>query len=130
MTILSDITEYTLDASNRKQVNFPAGAKRVHRIDVEDSAGAPQTMTGWSLSYVWRVQVTGELAFSKATGGSGITIGNGSGTDDRATVTIDRADTVNLEGTVYDWALWRTDGTDDDLLAGGTLVLAQLADQA
>lgn len=128
MTIHTDIPEFTLDTSGRKQVNFPAGALRLHRIDVEDSAESPQNMTGWTLSYVWR-EANGQLAFSKGTGGSGITIGNGSGTNDRATVTIDRADTQGLRGSVYSWALWRTDGTSDDPLATGTLRLVQVADQ-
>lgn len=127
MTIRTDIPEYTLDASGRKQVNFPPGAKRTHRIDVEDSAGAAQAMSGWTLAYVWRDE-RGNVVVSKATGGSGITVGNGSGTNDRATVTIDRTDTISLQGR-YRWALWRTDGTDDDLLAEGTVVVPAVADQ-
>ena len=128
MTIHTDIPEYTIDSSGRKQVNFPAGSKRTHRIDVVDSAGAAQSMSGWTLAYVWR-EVNGQIAFSKTSGGGGITVGNGSGTNDRATVTIDRTDTAGLRGTRYNWSLWRTDGTDDDALASGTLILVQVADQ-
>lgn len=128
MTLHVDIPEFTIDGSGRKQVNFPAGSKRTHRIDVVDSAGSAQNMGGWSLAYVWR-DSNGYPVLSKATGGSGVTIGNGTGTNDRATVSIDRTDTSGLRGTKYDWALWRTDGTDDDVLAEGTLILSQVADQ-
>ncbi len=122
MTVHADIPERTGD-----EVNFPRGAKRAHRITVVDSADAAQAMTGWSLAYVWR-DANESAALTKTTS-SGITIGNGSATDDRATVTIDAADTAALTGQKYTWALWRTDGTNDDVLAEGTLVLSRVAQQ-
>lgn len=133
MTLWVDIPEFsdvTIGGVTYKQVNFPSGSKRTHRINNFDSAGAAQNMGGWSLSYVWRAGplATDRLLFSKATGGSGITIGNGSGTNDRATVTIDRADTIGLRGKVW-WSLYRTDGTDDDALVAGTLMVVAVADQ-
>lgn len=126
MTIRTDIPEVTITSAVR-HVNFPAGAKRTHRIDVVDASSVAQAMTGWSLAYVWR-KADGTLALSKTTS-SGITIGNGSGTDDRATVTIDAADTVSLAPGTYNYALWRTDSTNDDPLAYGTLVLSAPAAQ-
>lgn len=134
MSIWTDIpefTEVTIGGVVYKQINFATGAKRTHRINVVDSAGSPQSMSGWSLSYVWRAgpSAVDRLLFSKATGGSGITVGNGSGTNDRATVTIDRTDVVGIRGRVW-WSLSRTDGTDDDVLAAGTLMVVAVADQA
>lgn len=126
MTVHTDIPERTTLNGN-SEVNFPRGAKRTHRIDVVDSAGSPQSMSGWSLAYVWR-DATGSPVVSK-TSGSGISTGNGAGTSDRATVTIDAADTASLIGQKYSWALWRTDSTNDDVLAEGTLVLSSVAAQ-
>lgn len=127
MTIRTDIPEITVDSSGYRQVNFPQGAVRSHRIDVLTSAGAAQTMTGWALAYIWRDR-NGASKLSKTTS-SGITIGNGSGTDDRATVSIAQADTLTLAPGKYSWALWRTDSTNDDVLAEGTLILAAVAAQ-
>lgn len=133
MSIWSDIpefTEVTISGVTYKQINFASGAKRTHRINVVDSSGAAQAMSGWTLAYVWRAgpSAVDRLIFSKATGGSGITVGNGSGTNDRATVTIDRADVIGVRGKVW-WSLYRTDGTDDDVLAAGTLMVVAVADQ-
>lgn len=127
MTIRTDIPEFTTDAAGNLHVNFPAGAKRNHWVNVTDENGAAQNMTGWSLAYVWR-DVRGAIVFSKATGGSGITIGNGAGTNDRATTAIDAADTQGLAGE-YSWALWRTDSTNDDPLAVGTVYVSPIAAQ-
>ena len=128
MTLHEDIPEFTTTA-NGQEVNFPAGGKRTHRIDVVDSGGSPQNMTGWSLAYVWREKDgTFPLVLSKTTGGFGVSIGNGAGTNDRATVTIDAADTDGLPGE-FDGALWRTDSTNDDPLFVFTVIVSRVARQ-
>lgn len=127
MTIHVDIPEFSPDADGNLQVNFPRGGKRSHKIKVTDASGNPQAMTGWSLAYIWRDAV-GNAVVTKTTA-SGITVGDGDGTDDLATVTVDAADTSAQTGKKYAWALWRTDSTNDDPLATGTLVLSQVAAQ-
>lgn len=123
MTIRTDLEEYTVDSANRRVVQFPRGAAKSWRHDIEDSAGDPQNMTGWSLGFA--IYTTSDVArVSKATGGSGITIGNGSGTNDRATVTLTHADTRDLKSGLYQWALWRTDAGFENVLGFGTLVLS------
>lgn len=131
MTIRTEIPEYTV-TNGRRTVNFAEGAVRNHRIDVLDENDAPETMTAWDLAYVWR-NPAGTLIFAKTTAvNDGVTIGNsgaGGGTNDRATVVIDRVDTLGLPSGKYDWALWRTDDANDDPLAEGTLVLVGVAAQ-
>lgn len=128
MTIRTDISEWTITDSKR-QINFPLGARRVHRVDVVDDTEAPQSMAGWDLAYVWRNQA-GTLVFAKTTAvDDGLTVGDGAGTNDRATATISRDDTVDLSPGRYSWALWRTDSDNDDVLAEGTLVLSAPAAQ-
>lgn len=135
MTVRSDIEAYTI-ASGVKTANFPVGAAKTLRINVTDSAGAAQTMTGWSLQFVLRQGdldaggQNGAAKVTKATGGSGITIGNGSGTDDRASVALTYADTSNLPPGIYNGALWRTDSTNDDPLWVGNIVLTPAGKQA
>lgn len=113
--------------TNISRGTFFVGGNHQHRIDVVDSADAAQNMGTWSLAYVWR-SATGSLLFRKTTG-SGITVGNGVGTNDRATVQIDPADTAGLAPGRYEWALWRSDSTNDVVLAWGTLELTRAAAQ-
>ena len=89
---------------------------RTVRHDVKDSADAAQTMTGWALQWVLYKGAT--VVFTKTTGGGGITIGNGAGTDDRATVTLTSANLTGLEGTYY-YELARTDTGNKLVLAKG-----------
>ena len=95
------------------------------RIDVvtEEGGVTPQTMTGYALAFVIREQVTDALVCTKTTP-SGITIGNGAGTDDRATVAIADTDILHPPGRNYYGALWRTDeGSDTPLWAGPVIIL-------
>jgi hypothetical protein len=126
--IRTDVPEYTIDSNGRRVANFAIGAAKSWRVDVLDSTGAAQNMTGWSLAFVIR-DAQGAEKLSKTTGGGTISIGNGSGTGDRATVTLVNADTQNLQPGRYEWALWRTDSTNDDPLAFGEIVLARAARQ-
>lgn len=85
-------------------------------------------MTGWALAFV--VRLGSSLVLSKATSGGGITIGNGSGTDDRATVAIADTDTAGwTAGRDYSWALWRTDDGSDTPLAYGPCRIVYVAAQ-
>lgn len=136
MTIRSDIAAYTIDASGRRVANFPVGAAKTLRVDVLDSTGAAQNMTGWSLAAVLRAGdidangMNGAAKVSLATGGSGITIGNGSGTNDRASLAFAYADTKDLAPGTYNITLWRTDGENDDPLWVGNVVLTPATRQA
>lgn len=88
-------------------------------FDVKTTKGGAtaQTMTGWSLLFVVRRRSDNAVVVSKTTA-SGIAIGNGDGTDDRATVTLGETDIVGwTEGREYKGALWRTD-TDVPLWSG------------
>ena len=99
------------------------------RIDVvtEDGGATPQTMTGWTLAFVIRDIAAERLMLSKTTA-AGITITDGSGTDDLAIAAIDAADTEGFEG-VYSGAFWRTDGTYDAPLWAGKIVFTKVARQ-
>jgi len=123
MTIETNIPAHTIDDAGRKHVNFPRGARRVLTIPVEDEPGDPQDMTGWALAF--RVRDGADaVVIEKATGGSGITVATGT-----ATVAIERADTLPLQPGRYNYALWRTDGDNDDVLAFGTLEIVRVAAQ-
>ena len=103
------------------------------RIDVvtEDGGATPQTMTGWALQFVIRKAEdpgTGVQVVSYSTG-SGITIGNGASTDDRATVSIVDTDLLHPPGRGYAWALWRSDSGSDVPLAHGQCVIKRAAAQ-
>lgn len=108
------------------------GADTTLRIDVTttDGGATPQTMTGWALAFYLR-RANDVLLVSKTTG-DGITIGNGSGTDDRATVAITDTDMAGIEppGREYRFALWRTDDGSDIPIAYGNAVLRKVAGQA
>lgn len=87
-------------------------------VKTTEGGATPQAMTGWSVAFVVRRRSDNALVVSKATGGSGITIGDGVGTNDRATVTIGETDITGwTPGREYKGALWRTD-TDVPLWAG------------
>jgi hypothetical protein len=106
------------------------GADVTVRVDVKQSDEVTaQTMTGWALSFVLRRANDDGLVVNKSTG-TGITIGNGSGTDDRASVALLRADTSAWPaGDNYAWALWRTDSGSDLPLAYGSAVLVKAVAQ-
>ncbi len=102
------------------------------RVDVVtvDGGATPQTMTGWALAFRLRRNNDDSLVVSKATGGSGITIGNGSGTDDRATIAIADTDTADWPaGRDYSWSLWRAEAGSDIPLAYGPATLVKVAGQ-
>lgn len=105
--------------------HFFIGEDRSLVIDVTSDGTTPQTMTGWALTWELMDRKGGTALITKATGGSGITIGNGSGTNDRATVVITDADTEAITqgaGTYYH-VLRRTDSGSETVLAFGDFYL-------
>lgn len=101
------------------------------RVDVKttDGGASAQTMTGWALAFSIRRTSDNALVLSKTTV-SGITIGNGDGTDDRATIAIADTDTTDWPaGQGYKWGLWRTDAGSDIPLAYGPCTILEASDQ-
>lgn len=108
--------------------HFIKGEDKTLVFDVVDSTGAAQAMTGWALEWVLRRSAAATTAIlTKNTSGGTISISNGDGTDDRATVTITDDDTVDLVAGQYEYALRRTDAGFEQVLAFGTLELLQAA---
>lgn len=109
----------------------------VLRINVDDGAAtpAPQNMGGWTLAFVLRersVPGTDSPAIvTKTSPSGGISIGNGSGTNDRATITIADTDlpTTLIPGRAYHATLWRTDDGSDTPLWYGVVTLKAVAQQ-
>lgn len=108
---------------------FFQNAVNVIRDNIVDADGAAQVMTGWSLEFVVR-DPNGTAVITKTTS-AGITIGDGAGTDTRATITVDVADTsaLTIRTGTYTWAMWRTDSTNDVPLTWGTFVITRVAAQ-
>lgn len=105
-----------------------AGEDKQFRFTVVDSAGNPQTMTGWALEWVLRRSAAASTAvLTKTTGAGSIAITSGAGTDDRATVTVSDDDTLNLVTGGYEYALRRSDSGAEQVLAFGTFELLKAA---
>lgn len=100
------------------------GEDRSLRYDVTSDGTTPQTMTGWALTWELLDRRGGTVLITKTTV-SGITIGTGSGTDDRATVAVSDTDTEALTGGAgtYHTVLRRTDAGSEVVLAFGDAVL-------
>ena len=105
------------------------GSAKTFTDDVKQADGTTaQSMTGWSLEFV--IRRDDDLALvTKATGGSGITIGNGVGTDDRATIVVAAVDTLGLTPGWFTYGVWRTDTTNDVLLTFGRCYLTKASAQ-
>ena len=104
--------------------NWFIGEDKTVTIDVTDSAGAVQSMTAWALTWELKRSSSSAALISK-TVGSGIAIGNGAGTDDRATVTIADTDTEALEPGTYYHHLRRTDAGSEVILSFGDAALRE-----
>lgn len=104
--------------------HWHVGEDRVLHIDVLDANGLPQDMSGWSLDWELVDPGAGTAQITKTTGGGGITIGAGAGTNDRAIVVVDEADTQALAATLlaqYRHHLRRTDPGNQLVLAAGSV---------
>ncbi len=105
---------------------FFIGEDRSVVIDVKQSdESTPQTLTGWALAYEIKASPGEAALISKTTGGGEIAFSNGSGTNDRATITIDDDDTEALEPGKYYHQLRRTDAGSEQLLSFGDVVLLE-----
>ena len=105
------------------------GADQQFRFTIVDSSGNAQTMTGWALEWVLRrlSPSSSTAVLTKNTSGGTIVISSGSGTDDRATVTVTDDDTLNIPAGTYHYAIRRTDAGNEQVLAFGTAELQAVA---
>lgn len=96
-----------------------AGEAATFRYDVTEADGVTaQVMTGWALTWELKTSRTGTVLLTK-TVGDGVTIGNGSGTDDRASVAVDAEDTEAIAAGIYHQQLRRTDAGSEKVLSFG-----------
>ena len=92
---------------------------------ITDSAGSPQTMTGWTVSFNMYSAKTSANALVTKTAA----ISNGDGTDDRAVITVADTDTETLAAGTYVYELVRTDAGSEQVLAYGTALLRTTKEQ-
>lgn len=108
-----------------ESVNWFIGEDKTINIDVNQSDGTtPQAMTGWALTWELKDSPNGAIKVSK-TVGSGITIGNGDGTNDRAAIAIADTDTEPLNPGTYYHQLRRSDAGNEVIQAFGDAVLRE-----
>ena len=113
------------ESSIAESVHFARGETKTPYYDVTSDGTTPQAMTGWALSWTLYETKGGAVIFAKTTGAAEIAIGNGAGTDDRATVSLSATDTgttITKAGTYYA-ELWRTDVGALQLLSFGDVVI-------
>ena len=104
---------------------FFIGTDQTIQIDVKQSdESTAQTMTGWALAWDLKPSPNEAVSISKTTV-SGITIGDGAGTDDRATITIDDEDTEAISPGVYYHQLRRTDAGSERILSFGDVTILE-----
>jgi phenylpyruvate tautomerase PptA (4-oxalocrotonate tautomerase family) len=87
-----------------------------------------QNITGWALAFYIRQRDGSDKKLLTKTTVSGITIAGSYNADQstntqRATVSIDDTDTDHWQPGGYSYALWRTDASNETVLAYGTLHL-------
>lgn len=102
------------------------GEDTVVTIDVvEDDGTTPQNMGGWGLR--WELKALPSTAVADAdiikTTDDGISIGDGSNIDDRATISLADTDTEGLSAGVYYHQLRRTDAGTEVILSMGDFYL-------
>ena len=104
------------------------GEDKQHVFDITDAGGSPQTMTGWTLDWVLRRgHGAADVVLSVADSDVSVAIGNGDGTDDRATVSINDTGTDGLAAGEYVYALKRTDAGFEQILVYGPALLQAIA---
>jgi len=83
-----------------------------------------QVMTGWALTWELKTEQAGTVLITKSVG-SGIVISSSAGTDDLATITIDKADTLasNVGAGKFYHSLRRTDSGSELVLMFGDVIL-------
>lgn len=110
--------------------NIFAGADIQLDFLIKDASDIPQTMTGWNLEFVVRASPNAGTALISKASGAGITVSNGSGINDVASVVITRADTLSRFPAKYWYTLWRSDSGFEIPLAYGIFVISSVAKQA
>lgn len=109
------------EAPIRESEHLFIGEDRTIRIDVVQSDDTtPQAMTGWSLTWELLNRRGGTVLITKTP-----SIGNGSATDDRATITITDTDTEAIDPGTYFHVLRRTDAGGEAVLAFGDAVIQE-----
>lgn len=112
-------TRFDIDASD----GWFIGEDKVLTFTDEDGTD----MSSWSITYELKRSQFHSTALVTKTVGSGITIGDGAATNDRATVAIadsDTEDNVPSGGTYYH-QLRRTDAGNEKILARGDAVILE-----
>lgn len=99
------------------------GEKKQLQIDIVDSNDTPVDVSSYAMRWVLEAPPSDTDILSKLYPGNDISVGNGDGTNDRVTVTINASDTSGLVADTYRYALWRTDAGDEQVLAEGAAVL-------
>lgn len=102
------------------------GEDKQIKIAIVDADDAPLDISGFTLR--WTLETDAGVDVIEKTTGNGITVENGSGTNDRAVIAIDAADTESLDPATYRHALWRTDSPAAQVLSEGSAVLKQAAE--
>lgn len=85
----------------------------------------PQNMTGWALTWELYDKPGGTVQLSKTTGDD-VTIGDGNGTGDLASVAVADDDTEGMQAGTYYHVLRRTDAGSEDVLSYGPAALKDL----
>ena len=110
---------------------YHVGANWQFQFDIKDATGAPQNVSAYVLRFVGRQPgPVGTLIVNRATGGSGITVGNGDGINDRVTVLVPVAETENAKPGILVAALWREDVSPNTYpLVTGTVDVTVVAER-
>lgn len=82
-------------------------------------------MTGWGLEFVVKASAGEEKKLISKTVGDGITITDGPNRTFR--VTVDAADTAGWRGATYDYAVWRTDLAQEQVVIFGPALIQRAA---
>ena len=99
---------------------FFIGTDRTIKIKVtEDDETTAQVMTGFALTWELKESPTGTVLITKSTGGDGITIVNGDGTNDEADIVLADEDTEGLTPGLKYHHLRRTDAGSELVLTFG-----------
>lgn len=82
-------------------------------------------MTGWALEFVVKYAAAEDRKLLSKTVGDGITITDGPNRTFR--VTVEAEDTVGWKGATYDYAVWRTDPGQEQVVLFGPALLQRAA---
>jgi hypothetical protein len=118
------------DAPITQDNRWYKGEAKLLEFDIVDKNDAPLDVSGYAMAWTLEDLEPGGAAtdiIAKATGGLGITVENGQGTGDRVVITIDRADTIDLDPAIYMHSLERTDVASEALLLDGSAMLQAAA---